>query len=537
MLHEFLFKKTLPTFILVFFIVLINLVIIHRYVEPEFIPPTNESPTLPPYHAPYYGLTFVRPKQRKFTSQVIEDYIKSLEPKMKDKDLYTLLQNCLPNTLDTTVEWFNEDTKDPRTFLITGDIPAMWIRDSSNQIKPYLRFINQDQRLKDLVFGVIQVQASYLYYDPYANAFLRPWYAPKKEGKKGSTTDNVTPAYNPNIVWEAKYELDSIGHFFQLTNDYIETTGDIERVVTSKDWLKAIPRIFKVLEDQMQSTWPTTTTSESLTTNYTEDEPEPVPLNGGYRFQRFTDRPTETLGENGIGGITRSCGLVRSAFRPSDDATTFPYLVPSNAQLSVQLIRLSEHIKLLLKGKQNEFNAQQQILINAKELGERIRQAIYKHAIITHPIFGKVFTFEVDCYGSHLIMDDANTPSLLSLPIIGFIEKNDTIYRNTRSMILSEWNPWYFEGEFSKGIGGPHTGQNMIWPMSLLMQIQTSLDELEIRELIDTLKRMAKETGNLMCESFNANDPTKYTRSWFSWANGLAGTTILQIIEDYPHLA
>lgn len=123
MLHGFLFKKTLPTFILVFFIILVNLVLIHRYVKPEFIPPADESPTqpLPPYHAPYYGLKFVRPKQRKFTSQVIEDYIKSLEPKMKDNDLYTLLQNCLPNTLDTTVEWFNEDTKDPRTFLITGD--------------------------------------------------------------------------------------------------------------------------------------------------------------------------------------------------------------------------------------------------------------------------------------------------------------------------------------------------------------------------------------------------------------------------------
>ncbi|MBM6387971.1 MAG: glycoside hydrolase family 125 protein [Paenibacillus sp.] len=134
MLHEFLFKKTLPTFILVFFIVLINLVIIHRYVEPEFIPPTNESPTLPPYHAPYYGLTFVRPKQRKFTSQVIEDYIKSLEPKMKDKDLYTLLQNCLPNTLDTTVEWFNEDTKDPRTFLITGDSKIYIMYNSNKRI-------------------------------------------------------------------------------------------------------------------------------------------------------------------------------------------------------------------------------------------------------------------------------------------------------------------------------------------------------------------------------------------------------------------
>lgn len=170
-------------------------------------------------------------------------------------------------------------------------------------------------------------------------------------------------------------------------------------------------------------------------------------------------------------------------------------------------------------------------------MGNKISKAIYEHGIVEHAVFGKVFAFEVDCYGSQLMMDDANIPSLLSLPVIGFISKNDSIYRNTREMILSEWNPWYFQGTFGKGIGGPHTGQDMVWPMSLLIQIQTSMDEFEIRELIDLLKRMAKKTGNLMCESFHVNQPEKYTRSWFSWANGLAGTTILQIIQDYPHLA
>lgn len=221
--------------------------------------------------------------------------------------------------------------------------------------------------------------------------------------------------------------------------------------------------------------------------------------------------------------------------------------IPSNAQLSVQLIRLSKHIQLFLERKKTaateedvvpqEFNLQHTIGTSAKQLGESIRKAIYEHAVMTHPVFGKVFAFEVDCFGSQIIMDDANTPSLLSLPILGFVEKNDTIYRNTRDMVLSEWNPWYFKGIFAQGIGGPHTGQNMIWPMSLLMQIQTSTNEAEVRGLIDVLKRMAKKTGNLMCESFNVNKPEKFTRSWFSWANGLAGTTILQIIEEYPHLA
>lgn len=132
--------------------------------------------------------------------------------------------------------------------------------------------------------------------------------------------------------------MDSIGHFFQLTNDYIETTSELERVITSKDWLKAIPRIFRVLQDQMKDTWPAAekllnTPAPNKENSHLKD-PEPVSLNQGYRFRRYTDRPTETLGEYGIGGITKQCGLIRSAFRPSDDATTLPYLVRSTTRFA-----------------------------------------------------------------------------------------------------------------------------------------------------------------------------------------------------------
>lgn len=220
----------------------------------------------------------------------------------------------------------------------------MWIRDSSNQIAPYIQFVNQDQQLKDLVFGVIQVQASFLDYDPYANAFLRPWYAPPIENPQmGSTSDQVIPAYDPAIVWESKvlnqlifplvnrsltpsplfffiqYELDSIGHFFQLTNDYVEVTDEMSRVLESKDWVNAVSRVFQVIQDQMENTWPS---ASPVITNI-----DRVSIENGYRFRRYTDRPTETLGEYGLGGISRKCGLVKSAFRPSDDATTLPYLV------------------------------------------------------------------------------------------------------------------------------------------------------------------------------------------------------------------
>ncbi|RCH83940.1 hypothetical protein CU097_004053 [Rhizopus azygosporus] len=512
--------STIAKLLILYFIILVNLVLLYRYFphKPQ-----------PPYVPTHYGLSLARPEHRKYTSPAVEQFLTKTESQMKDKDLYVLLQNCLPNTLDTTIEWFNYNNTDPRTFLITGDIPAMWIRDSTNQISPYIRFVNEDPGLKDLVFGVIQVQASYLDYDPYANAFLRPWYAPPVENpRKGSTTDKVTPAYDPAIVWESKYELDSISHFFKLTNDYVDATGEIERVLESTDWMNAATRVLKVLQDQMKDTWPSTSTA------FIQDDPQRVPLEQGYRFTRYTDRPTETLGQSGIGGIGKKCGLIKSAFRPSDDATTLPYLIPANAHISVELTRLSKHIRAYTKGNyRQEYKDLAEI---AHKIGQTVKIAVERHGVVTHPVFGQIYAYEVDCYGSVLIMDDANLPSLLSLPYLGFATKNDIVYQNTRRLILSHWNPWYFEGKFVKGIGSPHTGEDMVWPMSILMQIKTSSSEHEIRKLIDLVKQVAKSANSLMCESINSNEPSKYTRSWFSWANGLAGSTIIDLIQDYPHL-
>ncbi|KAI8967882.1 Six-hairpin glycosidase-like protein [Mycotypha africana] len=391
----------------------------------------------------------------------------------------------------------------------------MWIRDSTNQIKPYLRFVNDDIELKDLIFGVIQVQATYLNYDPYANAFLKPC-----------------------VVWESKYELDSIGHFFQLTNEYLKATGEYDRVFKSKVWTTAIPRIFKVLQTQMQDTWPSKQLKLPNIKVMNSKDPQPVLLEDGYRFRRQTDRPTETLGEYGIGGITKRCGLIRSAFRPSDDATTLPYLIPANALVSSQLKQLSEYVNLYLSKHPENDNTEffDDLKNKAGKLSKTIKRAIFKHAVIDHPEFGRVFAYEVDCYGSHLIMDDANTPSLLSMPLFGFVATTDKIYQNTRKMILSEWNPWFFQSEFGKGIGSPHTGQNMIWPLSLLMQLQTTTSEAEVKEALLTVKKIANVTGGLMCESIDVNKPDKYTRPWFSWANSVAGETILQLKEKYSDL-
>ncbi|KAI8093712.1 DUF1237 domain-containing protein [Halteromyces radiatus] len=550
-------------------LVVVNIYFLYTIILPWFsnrngkvTPIVPPPPSLPkPYHPPYYGVPKQRipPSRRKFKSQVIDDYIILKSKTMQDQDLATLLNNCLPNTLDTTIEWY--DLKYPHTFLITGDIPAMWIRDSTNQILPYLPFINEDLQLQSLILGVIETQADYLTYDPYANAFLRPWYATiddKKNPAHGRVQDRVIPQYDSQYVWESKYELDSLGHFFELGNEYMTATGDTERVLGSKTWLQAVHRVLQVIHDQQRGTWEEeerfprarvykkppfpiyeNSSSSSSSSSFSQEEPMPLPLDKGYRFTRYSDRPTETLGANGLGGISQRCGLVKSAFRPSDDATTFPYLIPANAQISVQLKRLAQIIRTALISNKVDHHRKQlsDIAVEAQSLGDRIHQAIYAHAVVDHPVHGKIFAYEVDCYGSFILMDDANTPSLLSLPLLGFMERTDPLYLRTRSFLLSSSNPWYFKGKFGQGIGGPHTGYGMIWPISLLVQSQTSTDEDEIKIILDTLKRLASQsTHGWMVESFHKDNPKLFTRPWFSWANGLLGTTIADLDARFPHL-
>ncbi|ORZ26192.1 hypothetical protein BCR42DRAFT_458151 [Absidia repens] len=550
--------------------VLVNIYFFYTIIIPSFSkvqpdpsrPPLPSSPPYTPYPSPppYYGIPDQRVPvaQRKFKSQAIDDFITLKATTMTDKDLVTLLSNCFPNTLDTTIDWY--DIAYPHTFLITGDIPAMWIRDSTNQILPYMPFATQDSRLQALILGVIKTQAEYLYYDPYANAFLRPWYATKAAHTDstpplvGRLRDRVVPQYDARYVWESKYELDSLGHFFQLANSYMATTGDMESVLGNKRWIQAVRRIFQVIHDQQKGTWQMAAQHAKTHSNHPNQSknkiqfpffnndsttatslnaPLPLPLEQGYRFTRMTDRPTETLGADGLGGIGQACGLVRSAFRPSDDATTFPYLIPANAQLSVQLKQLAQHIRLMGTSER----ALVDIATEAQMLGDAIHQAIYRHGVVNHGVYGDIFAYEVDCYGSVLLMDDANTPSLLALPLLGFVERSDPMYQRTRAFLLSPANPWFFKGKFGQGIGGPHTGHAMIWPISLLVQIQTSTDPDEVRALLDVLKRLAANaTNGWMVESFHMDHPDIFTRPWFSWANGLLGATLADVDARFPHL-
>jgi meiotically up-regulated gene 157 (Mug157) protein len=150
---------------------------------------------------------------------------------------------------------------------------------------------------------------------------------------------------------------------------------------------------------------------------------------------------------------------------------------------------------------------------------------------VEHPKYGKIYAFEVDGYGSHLLMDDANVPSLLAMGYLGDVPMDDPIYQNTRRFVWSTDNPSFFRGKAGEGIGGPHVGHDMPWPMSIMMLAFTSKDDNEIRHCIEMLMSTDAGTG-FIHESFHKDDAKNYTRPWFAWQNTLFGELILKLLAD-----
>ncbi|KAL7269444.1 hypothetical protein RUND412_007896 [Rhizina undulata] len=468
-------------------------------------------------HAPYstgtYQLPFQRPAEecRLFKSQAVEDVITGMTARMKDPDLARLFENCFPNTLDTTVRWHDnaEKVMDKQSFIVTGDINAQWLRDSTNQLSQYQLLVTKDEGLKNLILGAIQTQAKFVIQSPYCNAFQPPKDSGLSPTSNGQA-DTVHPTYDNTIVFECKYEVDSLASFLSLGNQYYSHTSDTSFV--TNNWLRAVRILLKVVDEQSVSTF----------------APDGTVQNQVYTFQRQTSAGTETLNLGGIGNpIAANTSLVRSAFRPSDDAAIMQYFVPGNAFLSVELQRTAEVLDKL---------KQKALADRLRTKGKEIAAGIWKYGVVQHAVFGKVFAYEVDGYGSHIIMDDANLPSLLSLPLLGFVDRDDPVYQNTRKMILSpEGNPYYLEGTQFSGIGGPHIGITHAWPMSLLVQAMTSDDDKEIVELLKQVLVVSKGLG-LIHESVNVERVADYTRSWFAWANSVFAQTILDLAKRKPHL-
>jgi len=381
----------------------------------------------------------------------------------------------------------------PNTFVITGDIYAMWLRDCSAQVWPYMPYMKQDPKLQQLIAGVINRQAESVLIDPYANAF--------NFGKEGGEwmTDNTK--MRPELH-ERKWEVDGLCYVIRLGYRYWKLTGDV--ACFDNQWVDAMKLIVKTFKEQQRKT-----------------------SQGPYSFMRKTEKASDTQFGNGFGNPVRPTGMICSTFRPSDDATTYGYLIPSNCFAVVSLNQLAEMVKNIKHD--DSFAAE------CTALASEVDAAINKYAIVNHPKYGKIYAFEVDGFGNYLMMDDANVPSLLSLPYLGYLKADNVIYQNTRKFALSLDNPYFYKGKAGEGIGGPHVGPDMIWPMAIIMRAMTSSSTSEIEMCLHTLKTTHAGTG-FMHETFQKDDPSKFSRSWFAWANTLYGELLIKIEKEHPEL-
>jgi len=404
-----------------------------------------------------------------------------------------MFSNCFPNTLDTTVE-FEMVGGRPDTYVITGDIDAMWLRDSSAQVWPYLPLMGEDPNLQLLVAGVINRQTRCVLKDPYANAFYKddqtvsPWKDDRTEMRPG--------------IHERKWEVDSLCYPIRLAHGYWRAGGDTTPF--DESWRDALALTVRTFREQQRKDG-----------------------RGPYAFMRRSEVQADTAPGGGYGNPARPVGLVHSMFRPSDDATVFPLLVPSNFFAVVSLRQAAEMA--------DEIARDSGLAGQCRTLAAEIETALWEHGAVLHPVAGRIYAYEVDGYGNSYSIDDGNVPSLLSLPYLGAIARDDPVYQNTRSFLLSERNPYFFRGKAAEGPGGPHAGPNQIWPLGVIIRGLTSDDDREIQQCLSTLRNTHAGTG-FMHEAFDKDDPAKFTRPWFAWANTLFGEFVLKTFRERPQL-
>ena len=400
-----------------------------------------------------------------------------LEDRAREKlpGLAPLAKQCFLNTIETTVT----QLEDGSYFVITGDIPAMWLRDSAAQLKPYVPYAKEDEDLQAILRSVIQKYTFYVRLDPYTNAF-------NSKPQRGYTEDDRSN-FQSGWIWERKYEVDSLCAPLYLAHQYYQVTGD-KSIFTEE---------FRLMIQTIADTF------------ITEQRHDRSPY---WFIREHAWAPSDTLPMHGRGRPVNFTGMTWSGFRPSDDSCKFGYLIPSNMMAAVALDYAGE---LLQAGFEDPA-----LEARCESLAAEIRDGIETYGVYDHPKYGKIYAYETDGFGNYNLMDDANSPSLLSIPYIGYKPAKDPIYQNTRRFVLSQDNPYYFVGKAAKGIGSPHTPPRYIWHIGLVMQILTSLDPAEKRECLDMLARTHAGT-NYMHEGFDADDPARFTRPWFAWANTL----------------
>lgn len=431
--------------------------------------------------------------KRTFVSQEVEAAIKSVKVKITDPELAWMFENCYPNTLDTTVDYELIDGK-PDTFIITGDIDAMWLRDSTAQVWPYMPLINKEDKLKNLVLGLVNRQVKCIVTDPYANAFY-------KDLNRASHWQSDFPTPIPG-VHERKWEIDSLCYSVRLSYEYFKITKDTSAF--DAEWDKAMRLVVSTFKTEQR-----------------KDKTSP------YQFRRVTSAMTDAPLFDGTGRPAKPNGLICSMFRPSDDATLYPYLIPSNIFAVLSLRQLAEIYKTVLK---DEVFSKV-----CSEMADEVDAAIQKYAVAEHLDFGEIYAYEVDGFGNKVFMDDANVPSLMSLAYLGAHQTSDPLYQNTRKFLLSESNPYYLKGKVAEGQASPHTGKEKIWPMGIILRAMTSEDPKEIKHCLQMLKQTHAGTG-FMHEAFHKDNPKDFNRTWFAWANTLFGELIIKIEKEHPEI-
>ncbi len=414
----------------------------------------------------------------------IERILQTVKEKLKGEErLAGIFENCYTNTLDRTIKRMPDGT----AYVVTGDIPAMWLRDSAAQMRPYLIAAKEEPELLNILAGLSRRQFFYIGIDPYANAF--------------NETDNgncwsVDDTERNRWVWERKYEVDSLCYPLQFAYLLWKNTGFMEHLDgTFREGAKKIVEVFKREQNHEE-------TSE-------------------YRFTRKDTYYTDTLSRDGKGALVKpKTGMTWSGFRPSDDACAYGYLIPANMFASVVLGYVEEIAEEVYKDAE--------LKADAARLRREIYEGIESYGIVKTEEFGEVYAYEADGYGQYSLMDDANVPSLLSMKYLGYEGKDEKVAENTRRLILSRANPYYYEGSKAAGIGSPHTPVNYIWHIALAMEGLTC-ESAEAK--LETLHMLAKTDGGtgLMHEGFHADDDRKFTREWFSWANAM----FCELVLDY----
>lgn len=436
------------------------------------------------------------PAQRRFTSLAVEQELLRVKARIGNPKLAWLFENCYPNTLDTTVSVGTLEGR-PDTFIVTGDIDAMWLRDSSAQVWPYLPLAAHDEALRRLYRGLIQRHARSLLIDPYANAFMADPHAKTTLAWAQHDDTEMRPG-----VAERKWEVDSPCWTIRLAHGYWRATGD--RTPFDDGWREAMRQVVATFRVQQRKDGP-----------------------GPYHFQRAAASPTDTLALGGYGWPARPVGMIYSMFRPSDDACRYPLFVPGNWFAVVSLRQLATMVRALY--------ADQAMAAECRALADEVEAAVERHGVLAGAHDAGAWAYEVNGYGDQACMDDANVPSLLGLPYLGCVPRRDPRYQATRKLAWSARNPYFFRGRAGEGIGGPHEGLGMIWPMSIMVRALTSDDAGEIGQCLAWLATTDAGTG-FMHEAFNEDDPAHFTRAWFAWANSLFGELIIDVAQRHPAL-